>query len=104
MVVLYSIEFTETFKENLYNIFWNIFSEFGDIFVAEKIINDIMAKCHRLSLFPKAHIARFTTMKKEIRFVHSGRYTIIYSINEKTHTVEMQHVLHSRQNILDLFN
>ena len=96
---LYEINFTETAEYNLDEIYSYISIELEDVFVAEKIVRDIVKKCYRLTLFPEAHAVRFVALDRKMRTVRSGKYIIVYSVDKKTRVVDIEYIAYSRRDL-----
>lgn len=69
---------------------------------AIKIVRNILNKCRKLSIMPKATAVRIKMNGKKYRFSHIGRYTIIYYVNDKNLTVYIDAILYSRRDISTL--
>lgn len=82
-------------------------------YIARKLLNPdaairqtdrIMSACESLSIFPRMHRVRKTDSKgRQLRFFPVDNYTIVYSIDDENHTVNILHVIYSRRDIDSMF-
>ena len=99
VVDLYEIKFTETFYQDLDEIFWHIFTELKSPFAAQDITEAIIKKCYFLKLFPKSSPIKMMFRGEELRFAHIKKYIIIYYIKKKTKTVYIHRAVYCRRDI-----
>lgn len=66
---------------------------------ASRIAQRILATCEGLSVFPRIGVAKTSQDGIEIRYVHSGKYTIAYTVDDEKLIVTIYAVKYSRMNL-----
>ena len=92
----YKVNFTPEANEDLLDIYTYIYRDLGNPVSAEKIIAKICKKCEDLMHFPKQGAVKIIFGNEQTRVVHSGKYTIIYYVEEGTKTVHIRAIKYSR--------
>lgn len=96
---IYQVVISEEARYDLDSIYDYIAFEFENPIGADKVINAIINKCIKLSMFPKASAIRYTINKQKLRFTRAGKYTIIYYVDDKDSVVYVKTIVYSRADI-----
>ena len=97
---IYQVIISEEARCDLNSIYEYIAFDVENPIGADKVINSIINKCARLSVFPKASVVKYTINKQEFRLTRIGKYTIIYYVDDKEFTVYIESVIYSRRNFI----
>ncbi len=95
----YTVIISATARDDIASISNYITLKYDDYSNAEKVTDKILARCSKLSIFPKASSVKMIFMGKRFRFAHMGKYTIVYFIDEKNAVVNVSRVIYSRRDI-----
>ena len=94
---IYQVIISEEARCDLDSIYEYIAFDIKNPIGADKVIDSILNKCIRLSVFPKASAIRYIINEKKLRFTRVGKYTIIYYVDDKESTVCIESVIYSRR-------
>ena len=97
---IYQVIISEEARNDLNSIYEYIAFDVENPIGADKVINAIINKCVKLSVFPKASVVKYTINGQKLRFTKAGKYTIIYYVNDKTSTVCIKSIIYSRRNFI----
>ena len=96
----YQTKYEDGAKHDILDIIDCIENVLLDPVGAAKIAIKIYRKCESLALFPKGVPARrIGNLKKELRFAHIKKYTIIYYVDDGSSTVYIHAVINSCRDI-----
>lgn len=87
--------------EELESIYSYILNETEDERIASRVIKGIVAALHSLSDFPFSHRVHPEPSLSELgmRYVISGSYVILFTVDEDGNSVFVHHVRHVHQNV-----
>ena len=92
----YEVELSEEAMQDVVEIWNYITNDLKNVYSADKIVNGILQRCEDLRRFPKGYAIRMYSGEQAIRFVHFGKYTIAYCVNDENLTVEIFAIKYSR--------
>ena len=78
-----------------------ISEELCDPIAADRIVRNIVNDYSLLEISPfmGASLSAIIPVKNDYRYVVSGKYIIIYSVNKKTRTVDIEYIAYSRRDL-----
>lgn len=97
---IYQVVISEEARCDLNSIYEYIAVDVENPIGASKVVNTLINKCARLSVFPKASVVKYTINGQGLRFTRVGKYTIIYYVDDKESTVFIKSIIYSRRNFI----
>ena len=95
----YQVSYTTDASYDLLAISIGIISEYSDPMGAKRTTDKIASRCESLSVFPEVSPVKAVIMGKKIYFAHSGKFTIIYTIDKSKYRVVIYRIVGSMMNI-----
>lgn len=97
----YKIKFTPRFNFELQEFFDSIYFDYSDPVDAIRVTDKIKKKCYGLAIFPKS-LPGVTWKKKDFYFIHVGKHTIIYTVDDDANEVVVRALVYSGRDIMAL--
>ena len=95
----YQVFYTTDASYDLLAISVGIVSEYADPLGAKHTTDRIISRCDRLSVFPEVSSVKAVMMGKKIYFAHSGKFTIIYTIDKSKSKIIIYRIVGSMMDI-----
>lgn len=98
----YKVVIAQSARGDLDSIRQYIIDEYEDAHAADVTLSRILDKIEALALFPRATVAHRYGLSKALRFAHSQKYTIVYSVDDTSMAVYVEAIINSRRNIASM--
>ena len=96
----FSLEITETAREDIRKIHIYIAGKLRNPKAASKLADKIISSSESLSVSPKRYRVRRKDSKgRELRYMPVDNFMIIYSVDDSRHLVKVLHIVYSRRNL-----
>ena len=97
--VKYKIQWLDTFKKEVDNIYYYISQILDEPLIAYKFHKKLIQKINSLEYFPERY-RKIKSKDSNIRKIIVDQYIILYQVNNKSKKVFILHIFHSSQNYL----
>ena len=98
----YKIDILPDAVQDIADIRADIIEKYHDAYNADVVINNVFDKINSLVIYPKLAQVRLEVFKLKLRFLKSGKYMIVYSVDSNENAVRIYGVFHSHRNIFKI--
>ena len=95
----YSVEISGDAINDIVNLRESLNTLYADVYNTEKVVTNILSKIDSLATFPKRAMVFANLVGQDLRVTRSGRYTVVYYVDDEKGLVRVQGVFHSHRNI-----